>query len=298
MVQGWMYHANLAATVAAVPSRVPVIWSIHHSLHQVGEEKPLTRAVMRCGAYLSRLADRIVYVSQASAQQHEASGYRGDRRIVIPNGFDCRQFRHVNGSRVALRHELGSSERTPLIGMVGRYHPAKDHRTFLEAASLLLEATRNEEPRPEFVLVGSGVDGSNDELASRIDRLGIRDAVHLLGERTDLPQIYSALDVFTSSSSGEAFPLVVGEAMACGVPSVVTDVGDCAAVVGDSGLAVPAQDPKALKLGWEKVLQMNVDQRVQLGDRARSRVLEEYTLDAISERYASLYLELYADPLR
>ncbi len=95
VVQGWMYHGNLAATLAAAssPGHVPVAWGVRHSLDDLKAEKKLTAALIRLGALLSSYPERIVYVSRVSADQHEAIGYRRDRRVVIPNGFDCHRLR-------------------------------------------------------------------------------------------------------------------------------------------------------------------------------------------------------------
>ena len=290
LIQGWMYHGNLAAQLAAtfLPGRVPVVWNIRRSLPYVETQKPLTSALVRLGAWLSVLPRRIIYNSQLGAEQHELTGYRTDRRIVIPNGFACKQFRPDTQAGVSVRIELGLAEETPLIGLVANYRPVKDHVNFLEAAKLLLQ----ENSAAYFLLVGRGVDGANMELATQIEALGLKGCVHLLGERRDIPRLTAALDIASSSSLQEGFPNTVGEAMACGVPCVVTDVGDSAAIVGETGIVVRPKDPQALAVGWAQLLNMSREERLRLGCAARQRVVERYSLEKIVKQYEDLYESL------
>ncbi len=291
LMQGWMYHGNLAATLAAAtsPGRVPLVWGIHHSLYDVRAEKVLTAALIRLGAPLSAYPRRIVYVSRISADQHEAIGYRKDRRVFIPNGFDHERLRPDPKAYVGVRAELGLGPNTPLVGSIARYHPMKDHANFLSAAGLLAERDGD----THFLLVGPGVDRSNEELNARISASGLGERVHLLGQRSDAPRLLAALDVASSSSAwGEAFPIVIGEAMACGVPCVVTDVGDSAWLVGDTGTVVPPRDPAALAEAWRGLLSAGQEARAALGRGARERVVEEFALPEIARRYEELYARL------
>jgi glycosyltransferase involved in cell wall biosynthesis len=290
LIHGWMYHANLAATLAraALLKRVPIVWGVHQSL-DLKAEKKLKVAVIRSGARLSAWAERILYVSRVSADQHEAIGYRADRRLVIPIGFDCEQFRPDTGARASVRAELGLSEETPLIGLIARYHPMKDHANFLTAASLLMK----QDSTTHFLLAGSCVDFSNRELSAQIATHGLQGRIHLLGERRDIPRLTAALNIACSSSSRwEAFPSVIGEAMACEVPCIVTDVGDSAWIVGETGRVVPPRDPIALSAAWREVLQMSQRDRAALGKRARARIVMNFSLDKVTKRHEELYAEI------
>jgi glycosyltransferase involved in cell wall biosynthesis len=284
-----MYHANLSATLAAATllRRVPVIWGIHSSL-DLKADKKLTAAVILMGALLSAWPKRIVYVSRASANQHEAIGYRSDRRLVIPNGFDCEAFRPDTEARANVRAELGLAEEALLIGLIARYHPQKDHVNFLTAASLLIEQGFN----AHFLLIGTGVDISNKELSTQIVTLGLQGWVHLLGERRDIPRLNAALDIASTSSSGEAFPTVIGEAMACGVPCVVTDVGDSSLIVGETGRVISPRDPVALSAAWRDMLRMGGKARTALGERARARIVTNFSLDKVVRQHEKLYAEV------
>lgn len=287
LIQGWMYHGNVAALLAAAAAsrRSPVIWNIRQSITSLNAEKPATAFVIRRGARMSGRAAAIVYNSRNSARQHEDIGYRADRRHIIPNGFDCDRFAPSPELRHRFRSELGVADDVPLIGLLARYHPVKDHANFLAAGARLAADT----PRARFVLAGHGVDPDNAALMKLVDELGLRDRVHLLGERADTNALLAALDIATSSSRDEAFPNVLGEAMACGVACVATDVGDCRVVLGDSGIVVPPRDAAALAAAWRALLEGGAEERRRLGSGARDRVLEHYSIERVAEAYAALY---------
>ena len=288
LIQGWMYHGNLAAQffnfVAA--KKIPVLWSIHHSLHSISSEKPLTQGIIRFGSWTSKYISKVAYVSEKSQAQHQKIGYSKANSCLVPNGFDTSKFKPDSEVRQKFRQELNISDDIFLIGSQARYHPMKDHANFLKAAKILLA----ECPETRFVMLGTNVDYENQTLTDLITELGIGDRVYLLGQRRDIPQITPALDILTSSSAfGEAFPLVIGEAMSCGVPCVVTDIGDSAWIVGDTGKVVPPKNPTALATAWQEMINLDPSARANLGKSARSRIVEKFSLDTIVEQYENLY---------
>ncbi len=228
--------------------------------------------------------------SEASFQTHARLGYATQKMVVIPNGFDLAIFKPDSSARGSVRQELGIPEETLLIGMVARFNQQKDHQNFIRAAARLLERL----PDCRFLLCGSSINWENKKLASWIETAGVSEWFHLLGEREDIPRLMAALDVATISSHTEAFPNVIGEAMACGIPCVVADVGDLAAIVGDTGVVLPPNDHESLAEGWSHLL-LNLDreQRQQLGATARKRIKADYDLTEIVEEYEGLYERLF-----
>jgi glycosyltransferase involved in cell wall biosynthesis len=288
LIQGWLYHGSLAAQLAALFlwSKVPVLWSIHCSIYSLKFEKRLTAAVVRLCAILSRLASGIVFVSNTSLVQHRELGYDVERSLVMPNGIDTDLFAPADEARLSVRAELGLPEGALLLGAIGRHHPMKDHANFLRAAS---EITAKD-PRVHLLLAGRELDNENGALTKLIRELGLSDRTHLLGERVDIARLVAALDVFCLSSSyGESFPIIVGEAMSSGVPCVVTDVGDSAWMIGETGRVVPPRDTPALAAACEEMLSLSVEGRKALGEAARSRVIEHFSLAAIVAEYEALY---------
>jgi len=297
LIQGWMYHGNLAASFLAFRAahRAPVLWNIRQTLYRLADEKTVTAAVVRIGAALSRRPAAIVYNSEISAGQHEAIGYAAAKRVVIPNGIDCMEFVPSPDARAALRGELGLGANALLVGLVARLHPMKDHRGFLLAAGQLAPLY----PDLHFVLAGRGVTPDEPSLARIIAEQNLAGRVHLLDERSDIARIDAALDIACSSSSrAEGFSNAIAEAMACGVPCVVTEVGEGRGIVGDTGVAVPPLDPGALAESIKKLLDAGSEARGRLGAAARRRVETEFSLAKTVRAYHALYRAKLAEAQR
>jgi glycosyltransferase involved in cell wall biosynthesis len=293
LLQGWMYHGSLAATVGswALPQRPPVLWNVRHSVHDLALEKPLTRLIIRLSARLSHLPQAIVYNSRVSAAQHARLGFDASRAVVIPNGFDGTQFRPRPEARVRLREELGIDPARAVIGMVARDHPMKDPGNLVRAAALLQARGQ----AVHLVIVGSGLDQTNAELSTLVSECGLGAQVSLLGQRTDVADVVAGFDVAALSSAwGEGFPNVLGEAMASGVPCVATDVGDCSWVIGPHGAIVPPRQSEALATALARLLDLEPDARQQLGLAGRGRILQQFSLQEVVAQYETLHLRVSA----
>lgn len=292
IVQTWLYHADLFGGIAArLAGRIPVVWNIRHSNLEPEVNSRTTLLTARACAHLSGwLPEKIICCAEAAQQSHVQFGYAEQRFEVIPNGFDLELLYRQPRARHEIRRELGIPEECLVIGLAARFHPQKDHQNFIEAAGRL--ATQY--PDIRFLLMGDDIDADNQILREWIDQAGIADKVKLLGRRNDIPRLLSALDIATSSSRGEGFPNAVGEAMACEIPCVVTDVGDSAALVGHTGIVVPARNPEALAAGWLNLIQRGDTARQLLGESARLRVRELFSLEAVVDRYERLYFNLFS----
>lgn len=288
LIQGWMYHGNLAAQISSIAAlkSVSTLWNIRNCIYTLEDEKPGTVKVITLSARLSGLPASIIYNSKTSVVQHEALGYTPDKTVVIPNGFNTEILRSSLAAYRSVRNELNLKRETRLIGRIGRYHAIKDHWTFLQAAKKLLAQWSD----VHFVMVGPNVDWDNQTLVEQIRSLELSDRIHLLGDRRDVPRLTAALDISCSSSShGEAFPNVIGEAMSCGVPCVVTDVGDSAWIVGKTGKVVPPAQPDALATALQELLKAGPTGRARLGEIARQKVVDLFSLEAIATQYLDLY---------
>src|SRR6266550_8239446 len=193
LIHGWMYHGNLAAQFSAMLTRErpSVLWSVHQSLYNFDYEKRLTAQIIKFCARFSRLPDRILYITTTSATQHEAAGYDKEKRVVVHYGFDTERFAPSQTARVSVRQELGLPEDAILIGLVGRYHPIKDHANFLRAAARLSKSR----PNANFLLCGKGVDKNNTSLRDLVREHKLDGRIHLMGERRDIQRIIAALDI-------------------------------------------------------------------------------------------------------
>lgn len=292
LVQTWLHHSDLLGGLVSCWERVPVVWGVHFSAPDSKNSNWLLRLTMRVCGWLSRCIPRaIVCCSKAAAQEHQGAGYDEKKIRVIPNGIRIDRFVPLVDARMELRKELCLSEDALLIGMAARFHPLKDHETFVEAAGLVAREYDN----VHFVLCGAQVTPHNDELSTLIEQTGAGERFHLLGQRDDMPHVLAGLDIATLSSTSEALPLSLAEAMSCGVPCVATDVGDCGDLIGETGLVVRSSCSGELAQAWGEMLALSVEERSALGGRARFRVCELYSLEKTSQAYRNLYLEILGE---
>ena len=297
IVQGWMYHGNMASVMVSLfgKGKIPVVWNIRHSIHQIGREKKTTLAVNLCCAMLSLWPAKIIYNSRVSRQQHERLGYVKTRGTTIPNGFDVNRYQPSADTAQRLRQRFGLSRGTAIVGHIARYHPMKDHVNFLRASARVVEQIG----AVRFLMAGNRINHQNAKLTAVIRQLGLQNHVILLDEQDETAPIYSALDCLVLSSAwGEAFPNVLGEAMACETPCIATDIGDCARIIGDMGYTVPPGDPAGLSKAIVQFLSLSHEDRCSLGRRARMSIQKEFTIESVVDRYLALYRSILDDQHR
>ena len=250
----------------------------------------LVRALYRAEAATSRFTDAVIANSNTAQKQSIERGFPADRIHVVYNGIDTEHFRHDPIARKQLRTEWSIAEDELLVGRIGRMRPTKDYPTFLRAAANA--AARRQNLR--FIAMGDGPDrGSIRSLATE---LGLGDRLVWAGERSDVVAVMSALDIMVSSSASESFANVIGEAMACGVPCVVTDAGDSAAIVGPTGVVVPRRSPATLADAVVDLAERLPENGDQLRNAARARVESQFTLEAMVDRTERVLLEIIDGP--
>lgn len=285
LLHGWMYHGNLAASLGGLlDRRQPVVWSIHHSIDDILMEKRLTRWLIHLLARLSRGVAAISYCSRVSAAQHEALGFDPSKRVIIPNGIDCEMFRPDQDARRILCRRFGIPSGRVVIGNVARAHPMKDHQAFVRTLALL----RDDGLDVHGIIIGAGHE--NGQARQVAKALNLSDRLTTPGPLDDIPQLLPGLDAFLLSSAwGEAFPLSAAEAMACGVPVVATDVGDCGWLVGDGDLVTAPRDPLGQAMALRRILMLEPDDRRQLGLAGRRRVMDNFSLQTYTARHLDIY---------
>lgn len=286
VIQTWMYHADLVGgLIARFAGCRNIVWGIRHTDLVEGESAPRTITVARICAKLSRIVPRmIVCCAEKSKAVHANLGYDSGRMLVIPNGYDLKEFAPNFSSRNMLRRQLGLTLSQPVLGFVARYNPQKDHVNLLLALAKLKAGG----VQLTCLLVGPGMDTKNIEITTRMAHLGLtRDEVRLLGPRRDIPVIMNALDFHVMSSSfGEAFPNVLAEAMACGTLCISTDVGDAKMIVGATGSIVPPSDPSALAAAIAEMLsEMGGPKWIRRKKAARERVSAHFSIHQMTASY-------------
>ena len=287
IVHTWLYHADLVGGLAARLAGVTnICWGIRSSNLDRDKTRWTTRAVRRICAQLSGVIPKHIFInSEVASALHIELGYAADKIEVIPNGFDLSRFKPDQGARLRLRSDLGCTEDALFVGMVGRFDPLKNHRGFFLAMSLV----HKHMPQVQLVLAGKGIDCRNEELVGFVKDAELEECTHLLGPHDNVSELMAALDVLVCPSHAEAFPNVLGEAMAAGVPSVATDVGDCAYVIGDTGRVVSTGDIDGLASGVSELLLFSSAQRSSLGDRARARIASHFEIKNVVRRYEDAY---------
>jgi glycosyltransferase involved in cell wall biosynthesis len=290
VIQTWLGHAMFFGAVAArLAFRNCVMWCIHTG-H--ADKKRVKRSLRFITGLLAKMSGfwpkRIVSCSQFALERHAEMGFKRHKMQIIQNGTDTRIFRPLPEAGAELRKELLIPKSAPVVGIAGRWMPEKDFPNFFKAAIQCQEHM----PDVHFILCGHGLTRDNAEAMRFIERSKYPNRFHLLGIRSDMPRVYSACSIVTLSSASEAFPLTLGEAMACGAPCVATNVGDCREIVGDTGRVVAPGNPNRLARAWEELLILDERELEERGMQARDRVGQVFSMERCVRRYEELYREM------
>ncbi|OAJ53701.1 hypothetical protein A6V36_35720 [Paraburkholderia ginsengiterrae] len=299
VIQTWMYHADFVGGLAMCTSRIfdwldfgrhpirpALVWGVHHTAFPKFREGLVLGAVARlCACLSSVVPDAIICCADAARVSHVRHGYCSKKIHLVRNGFDTALFKPLARARHELRNKLGLPVDCRLVGIAGRYHAIKDIGNFIDAVAIV----GAQEPDIQFVMMGHGLSQDNDHLKNRIAVKGLESRVHLIGPTKEIQNSLAGLDIFCLSSRSEGLPTVIGEAMSCGVPCVATNVGDTAALIGDTGVVVPPEDSKRLADGILAVANLSTTERHDLGQRARNRILRNFQLRTACQSYLRLY---------
>lgn len=289
ILHGYMGIANELSLLASKLLGAKALWGLRASNVEFESYGKLARLFFRIGAVLSKYPDLIIVNSEAGRQHHIARGYCPEQMLVIHNGIDSERFAPDAKIGEQLRAEWGVQKGEKLVGLAARLDPMKDHPTFLHAAAILMR-TRSD---LRFVCVGDGAMAYKKKLHSLAQELGLDQKLIWVGWRGDMPAVYNALDIATSSSAfGEGFSNGVGEAMACGTPCVVTNVGDSAMIVDQTGVVVRPKNPDALAEAWTRILNLSDIEQATLGIKARKRIEQEFTLSRLTTKTEEALMNL------
>jgi glycosyltransferase involved in cell wall biosynthesis len=276
VIYSFMGGANiLASMLKPFLNRTRVVWGVRGSAVESGEYDWTARITARLENWFSCFPETIITNSKAGEIDAKSKGFPSGKLKIIPNGIDCETFRPQPEVRHRIRREWGIGEREKVVGLVGRWDPMKDHANFLRAGRILQKNWME----LRLVIVGAGDEKPTEELRFLFKKFGLEAICLYVGQHKDMPAVYNGFDVLVSSSAfGEGGPNVVGEAMACGTPCVVTDVGDSAWLVGDTGAVVPPRDPENLADAVHRILK-SLECASELREQARSRIMAEFDLD-------------------
>jgi len=258
-----------------------IVWGVRASNVDLSRYDWLSRLAYSLECRLARFADCIIANSCAGKRYAVANGFPEGRIVVIPNGINTEYFRFNPVGRHQVRSAWGLDGDEVLVGLVARLDPMKDHPTFLEAASRIAHVRGD----VRFVCVGDGSADYVGAIKQQAVELGLTDKLIWAGAQDNMPAVYSALDIAVSSSSfGEGFSNTIAEAMACGVPCVVTDVGDSALIVGGTGSVVMPRDGSALATAIQRLSNLPREERRALREACQARIVAEFGMDRLVQR--------------
>jgi glycosyltransferase involved in cell wall biosynthesis len=291
IIQTWMYHSDfLGSIVARLAGKKAIVWGIHNTNLDPTKTATSTRLIVRaCGLLSGNIPKKIISCSQEGIKVHAELGYQPEKMVVVPNGYDVTEFSPQPASRSELRQQWQIDENTTLLGMVARWNPQKDHANLIAALAHL--KTQIQSPW-HCILVGSNLGEDNQVLAQLIEQSGVGDCLTAVGVRSDIPAVMNALDLHVLSSSyGEAFPNVVSEAMACETPCIVTDVGDSALIVGDTGWVVPPSNAMELATAMAQAIGEISDRPAwkQRQVNCRERIQTNFNLQIMVDKYSEVW---------
>jgi glycosyltransferase involved in cell wall biosynthesis len=283
ILHGYLGAANiLTVLLRPLCPETKIVWGVRASNMDLSRYGWLDRLLYWIECRLSRLADVIIVNSYAGLEYAVDHGFPRGKMVVIHNGIDAQRFLPNQESRRRLREFLGIKEGEQVIGLVGRLDPMKGHETFLRAAAVLTGEQRD----VRFICVGNGPEMYKRALISLSEELGLANKLIWLDMNDSPESIYNTFDIATSASYSEGFSNVIGEAMACGIPCVVTDVGDAERIVGDTGCIVTPGNPAALASAWQGVLKAGGTEMARRGQKARERIIEHFSLERLIEETA------------
>jgi len=291
IIQSWMYHSDFLSCFISLYLSVPLVWGVHNTVISIKDSSLITYIIFKACSLLSFLfPSAIVYCAHSAAAYHNHHGYNPSISHVILNGYNPLYFKPLSRSSLRLRRQLQISDNTFVIGMVARFNIYKDHTNLLYAIKHLSSLVSD----IRVLLVGYNVDKSNSTLTSLISSLNIDNIVFPLGSCSNIPEFMNSIDLHVLSSSAEAFPNVLSEAMLCGTPCVSTDVGDASNIVSNYGWIVPVKQPcllsKALHQAY--ILFLSTNDWITLKRNCRLHVSQSFTIESMSESYLHLWSSL------
>lgn len=269
-----------AVPAALLSGRKKLVYTEHGRFHP--EQKSWKRTIFN--PLLSLGVDHLVAISAATAQAMATyDNFPLSRIEVIHNGIDCSSMNPESNNHFK-RQELGLDPSCRLLGTAGRLNSIKNMSMMIRGLKLVLQQV----PNTYLVIAGQGEE--REMLKNLAVELEVNDRIKFIGLRFDLPEIYPLFDVFLLTSFTEGISVTLLEAMASGVPAVVTDVGGNREIVldGKSGYLVPVNDDGLLAQKVVAVLR-DADLATQMGKVAKRQILDNFSMKGMLQAYQKMY---------
>ncbi len=293
IVHSWLYQADLISGIISYWLKIDgVVWSVRQSSLEFKHNKITTLLCAKlCALLSSRIATKITVNSKEAIKNHIKIGYDKNKICLVHNGFELNTFKKFKVKEKNKVIGLNIEINYPIVGFIGRYDIQKNHKGFLQAAKLVVENNQN----VKFFLVGRNVTEKNNELSNLKNKFALNENVFFLGEREDIPVLMNIFDIFVLPSDGESFPNVIGEAMACELPCVVTNVGETMDIIGKTGKVVSKGDMASLAKEIISLINLNTKQREKIGLDARNRIKNNFDIKIISKDFQNIYKQIFKE---
>lgn len=286
IVNTWLYHADfLGYIISKILLNKKLIWNIRHSNLDKGVNKKRTLFIVKINSFLSEKVNSITYNSHKALETHFSFGYKNKNNIVIPNGFELYKFKYDANKRETIRKEFCINDECKVLITVGRWDVQKDYHTLIKS----LNEVKKKYSNFKIIMVGTKLDKNNSELESLINKYDLNENMILLGQRNNVNELLSVADCYISSSIGESFSNSIGEAMACELSCIVTDVGDSKYIVGETGVVVPAGDYLELA---SKIYEFCLKQKNVKNIKGRERIIEKYSIESKVMEFEDNFMRL------
>jgi len=282
VVQTWLVHGDFIGGIAArLAGLKNIIWNVRYSNLEFGKAKFTTILIIKILSKLSFFIPKlIVVVSKSAKKTCKKLGYKTKKLYLITNGYDLSVFKPFKVTKIRSKYKI--QNKIPLIGKIARYDNKKDHSNLLNALNLI----KKKNIKFHCVLIGKNIDKNNLKLNNQIAKLKLSKFIKLMGQKDKIIDSINEIDLLVQSSSyGEGFPNVVAEAMACGTPCVVTNVGDAAFIVGKTGWVVPSKNPQKLALAIEKALKFIKKKSFEKNNKTRLRIKKNFSIKKMLNQY-------------
>lgn len=283
VVDTWLYHSDFFGFITGKLAKKKIIWNIRHCNIDKNLNKKGTMLILKINSYLSKHIDCITFNSAKALENHKHIGFCSQHSKIVYNGFDIEVFKKTKEAKHDIIKSLNLNISNTVLITIGRWDIQKDYYTLINCLHLL----KMKKIKFKMIMVGCGLDYKNNVLVELIDQYDLKSEIILFGERADIPQLLSAADIYVSSSAGESFSNTIGEAMACELTCVVTDVGHSKFLVGDLGKVVKPKDPSGLKDAIVEIIN-TFDLKIK-GEKSRERIAQNYNIKKIVKIYEETY---------
>ena len=285
VIHSFLYHSDVIASILGkLTFTKKIIWSVHHDFIK-SDNTFLRNIQVRFLSIISNfLPNKIIYCSKESLDNHVKIGYSKNKSIVINNGICTKKFNPRKRNYFKIRKLLGIKKDSFLIGHIARFHPDKGHNILLKSLKLLKQGDENF----KCLMIGTNVDKKNIKLNKKIKNNNLEDNIILYGE-TKFPQnLINAFDINVISSISESSSLVLLEAMASGVPTLSTNVGEISKIIGKSGWIVKNKSSKELAEKLKFIIKNNGNLK-EKSLLTRKIILKKYSQIEMLKKYNLTY---------